>query len=101
MAVLRDHDSILRGHDVELRTQLLFTPRDTSYDPIMPTLNTRGKIAAAEIAFYAPIAVISLVLIFRYAFRRDAGWFFLFIFSASLYYFVPVRKPYHKTDQLF
>jgi len=48
----------------------------------MPTLDTRGKIAAAELAFYAPITALSLFLIFRYAFRRDAGWFFLFIFSA-------------------
>lgn len=100
MAVLHDHNSILGRLDVELRT-LLLTPRDTSYDLIMPTLDTRGKIAAAEIAFYVPIAALSLVLIFRYAFRRDAGWFFLFIFSASLYYFIPVWKPHHKTDQLF
>jgi len=49
----------------------------------MPTLDTRGKIAAAELAFYAPVAAFSLFLIFRYAFRRDAGWFFLFIFSAT------------------
>ena len=66
----------------------------------MPTLDTRGKIAAAELAFYAPIAALSLVLIIRYAFRRDAGWFFLFIFSASVYYFVSVRKPYNQNDQL-
>jgi len=48
----------------------------------MPTLDTRGKIAAAQIAFYTPIAAITLFLIFRYAFRRDGGWFWLFIFSA-------------------
>ncbi|KAF8973542.1 hypothetical protein BDZ97DRAFT_1690735 [Flammula alnicola] len=49
----------------------------------MPTLDTRGKIAAAEIGFYVPIAFITLILIFRYAFRRDAGWFFLYIFSLT------------------
>ena len=49
----------------------------------MPKLDTRGILAAAEIAFYAPIAVLTLILVFRYAFRRDAGWFFLFIFSIS------------------
>ncbi|KAF8167816.1 hypothetical protein B0H34DRAFT_683146 [Crassisporium funariophilum] len=49
----------------------------------MPTLDIRGKLAAAEIGFYAPIAVLSFILIVRYAFRRDAGWFFLFIFSAA------------------
>jgi len=48
----------------------------------MPTLDTRGKIAAAQLAFYTPIAVITLLLIFRYAFRRDGGWFWLFNFSA-------------------
>jgi len=47
----------------------------------MPTLDTRGKIAAAEIGFYVPIAVLTLILIIKYAFRRDAGWFFLFLFS--------------------
>ncbi|KAF8807678.1 hypothetical protein BYT27DRAFT_7189766 [Phlegmacium glaucopus] len=48
----------------------------------MPTLDTRGKIAATQIAFYTPVAAITLSQIFRYAFRRDAGWFWLFIFSA-------------------
>ncbi|KAF9056461.1 hypothetical protein BJ165DRAFT_1522368 [Panaeolus papilionaceus] len=47
----------------------------------MPSLDIRGKIAAAEIGFYAPIAVLTALLVFRYAFRRDAGWFFLCIFS--------------------
>lgn len=60
---------------------------DTSNDYIlvglMPKLDTRGILAAAEIAFYAPLAALTLILIFRYAFRRDAGWFFLFIFSIS------------------
>jgi hypothetical protein len=49
----------------------------------MPTLDTRGMMAAAQIAFYVPIAIISILLVFRYVFRRDAGWLFLFIFSAS------------------
>jgi len=48
----------------------------------MPTLDATGKIAAAQIAFYTPIAVITLILFFRYVFRRDGGWFWLFIFSA-------------------
>ncbi|CAA7259973.1 unnamed protein product [Cyclocybe aegerita] len=49
----------------------------------MPSLDTRGQISAAEIAFYAPVAAITLLLIIRYAFRRDAGWFFLFLFSLA------------------
>ncbi|KAF4623483.1 hypothetical protein D9613_002065 [Agrocybe pediades] len=49
----------------------------------MPKLDTRGDLAAAQIAFYAPIAVITLILIFRYHLRRDAGWLFLFFFSIT------------------
>jgi hypothetical protein len=49
----------------------------------MPALDAIGKIAAAQIAFYTPVAAITLFLIFRYAFRRDGGWFWLFIFSAG------------------
>lgn len=47
----------------------------------MPKLDQRGIIAAATIGFYAPVAVLTLLLLFRYALRRDAGWLFLFIFS--------------------
>ncbi|TFK36789.1 hypothetical protein BDQ12DRAFT_633010 [Crucibulum laeve] len=47
----------------------------------MPALDVRGKIAAAQIAFYVPVAVLTILLVFRYAFRRDAGWFFLLIFA--------------------
>ena len=49
----------------------------------MSALDNIGKIAAAQIAFYTPIAAYTLYLIFRYAFRRDGGWFWLFIFSAG------------------
>ncbi|GLB36508.1 hypothetical protein LshimejAT787_0307960 [Lyophyllum shimeji] len=47
----------------------------------MPTLDIHGKLAAAQIGFYAPIAVFTIMLVWRYAFRRDAGWLFLLIFS--------------------
>jgi hypothetical protein len=49
----------------------------------MPTLDVRGKIAAAQIGFYVPVAVLTIILVFRYAFRRDGGWLMLFIFSSS------------------
>ncbi|PPQ88083.1 hypothetical protein CVT25_014381 [Psilocybe cyanescens] len=49
----------------------------------MPQLDIRGQIAAAQIAFYSPIAIITLILVFKYALRRDAGWFFLFLFSIA------------------
>jgi len=48
----------------------------------MRTLDLHGKLAAAQIGFYAPIVVFTIILVWRYAFRRDAGWLFLFIFSS-------------------
>jgi hypothetical protein len=47
-------------------------------------LDERGKIAAAQLAFYVPIAGLTLYLVFRYALRRDAGWLFLALFSLSM-----------------
>jgi len=49
----------------------------------MPILDTRGKLAAAQIGFYVPVAALTLLLVIRYALRRDAGWLFLFIFSIT------------------
>lgn len=47
----------------------------------MPHLDKRGIISAVEIVFYTPIALLTVYLVYRYAFRRDAGWLFLSIFS--------------------
>ncbi|KAJ7919048.1 hypothetical protein B0H13DRAFT_2230951 [Mycena leptocephala] len=49
----------------------------------MPSLDTRGIIAAAQLGGYVPIAALSLYLTIRYALRRDAGWLFMFIFSST------------------
>ncbi|KAJ7630588.1 hypothetical protein FB45DRAFT_915956 [Roridomyces roridus] len=49
----------------------------------MPSLDIRGDIAAAQLGGYFPIAVVSLVLVIRYALRRDAGWLFILIFSLT------------------
>ncbi|KAJ7275426.1 hypothetical protein B0H12DRAFT_1087272 [Mycena haematopus] len=49
----------------------------------MPTLDTRGIIAAAQLGGYVPIAVVSLFFVVRYALRRDAGFLFMSIFSAT------------------
>ncbi|KAF8078239.1 hypothetical protein FPV67DRAFT_1775489 [Lyophyllum atratum] len=48
----------------------------------MPALDLHGKLAAAQIGFYTPIVVFTIYLVWRYAFRRDAGWLFLFVFSS-------------------
>ncbi|TFK30731.1 hypothetical protein FA15DRAFT_662763 [Coprinopsis marcescibilis] len=47
------------------------------------SLDIRGKLAAAQLAFYAPIAGLTGYLVFRYALRRDAGWLFLCLFSMA------------------
>ncbi|KAJ7462767.1 hypothetical protein B0H11DRAFT_2054271 [Mycena galericulata] len=49
----------------------------------MPSLDTRGIIAAAQLGGYVPIAVLSAFLVIRYALRRDAGWLFMLIFSLT------------------
>jgi len=46
-------------------------------------LNVLGQIAAAQLAFYVPIAALCIFLVFRYALRRDAGWLFLALFSLT------------------
>ncbi|KAF9458735.1 hypothetical protein BDZ94DRAFT_1225790 [Collybia nuda] len=48
----------------------------------MLSLDVKGKIAAAQIAIYVPVVAFTIILVFRYAFRRDGGWLFLFIFSS-------------------
>lgn len=49
----------------------------------MPSLDNRGAVGAAFVGAYAPIAVLTFILIVRYALRRDAGWLWLNIFSLS------------------
>jgi len=45
------------------------------------TLNTNGKLEAAVMVFYAPIALLALALTIRHGFKREAGWIFLLTFS--------------------
>ncbi|KAJ7770826.1 hypothetical protein DFH07DRAFT_805385 [Mycena maculata] len=49
----------------------------------MPSLDTRGIIAAAQLGGYVPIAALTFYLVIRYALRRDAGWLFMLIFSLT------------------
>ena len=44
-------------------------------------LDERGKISAAVIAFYVPVAIASGLLVFRHRLRRDAGWPFLLLLA--------------------
>jgi len=44
-------------------------------------LDVYGKLAAATIAFYIPVAIVTTYLVIRHGFKRDAGWVFLWLFS--------------------
>jgi len=77
---LRQDKASARVHSVSLAADAparLQPSRDT-----MP-LDNIGKISAAFLAAYVPLAGLCLFLVFRYALRRDAGWLFLAIFSLS------------------
>lgn len=49
----------------------------------MPSLDGFGKLAPPVIVFYIPIFIVTLILVLRHGFKRDAGWIFLLIFSIS------------------
>ena len=57
-------------------------------------LDVRGKIAAAQLAFYVPVAIVSLIFFIRYLFRNDAGWFFLLLFALRQYQSILRNIPY-------
>jgi hypothetical protein len=59
----------------------------------MPSLNSYGKIDAATMVIYLPIFAISLVLVFRHGFKRDAGWIFLCIFAFSKLHVAAISYP--------
>ncbi|KAF5312698.1 hypothetical protein D9619_002870 [Psilocybe cf. subviscida] len=49
----------------------------------MPSLDNRGAVGAAFVGAYAPIAVLTFILLIRYGLRRDAGWLWLNIFALT------------------
>ncbi|KAH8835854.1 hypothetical protein DL96DRAFT_1575832 [Flagelloscypha sp. PMI_526] len=46
-------------------------------------LDLRGDIAAAQLAFWVPVAGLCAALVVRYGMRRDAGYLFLMIFALA------------------
>ena len=46
-------------------------------------LDKRGDIAVAEVVLYVPILIVSVILIFRHGFTRQAGWIFLLLLSVG------------------
>lgn len=49
----------------------------------MTKLDQRGDIAVAEIVVYIPILILSVILVIRNGFTRQAGWIYLVILSLS------------------
>ncbi|KAK4461918.1 hypothetical protein QBC42DRAFT_338692 [Cladorrhinum samala] len=47
------------------------------------TLSTINSIAAAQLAIYVPLFLISILLAYRHGFRRNAGWLYIVIFSLT------------------
>jgi hypothetical protein len=46
-------------------------------------IDKHGKVAVGIISFYGALLGITLKLVLRHGFRREAGWIFLFIFCIS------------------
>lgn len=49
------------------------------------TLDDFGRIAIVVAVLYVPVLILSVILVLRHGFKRDAGWIFLAIFSTSKY----------------
>ena len=47
----------------------------------MGKLNGKGDLSAAEIAFFSPALIISIFVVVRHGFSRQAGWLYLCILS--------------------
>lgn len=47
----------------------------------MTSLDPKGGLAAAEIAFFGPSLIISAFIVFRHGFSRRLGWFYLVMLS--------------------
>ncbi|KZF21816.1 hypothetical protein L228DRAFT_269270 [Xylona heveae TC161] len=45
------------------------------------TITTRGRLAIAEIVYYAPALVLAVIVMLRHGFRRQLGWIYLAILA--------------------
>ena len=68
-------------------------------------IGDRGGLAIAELIFYVPALVMSIVVASKHGFGRSAGWYFLIILSVSriagqIAQLVAVNQPTNESAQV-
>jgi hypothetical protein len=66
-------------------------------------VSTKEGIAIAEICVYVPVFILTVIVIFRHGFRRQAGWMYLAIFcviriAGAGFTISETQNPINKTD---
>jgi hypothetical protein len=66
-------------------------------------VSTKEGIAIAEICVYVPVFILTVIVIFRHGFRRQAGWIYLAIFcviriAGAGFTISETQNPINKTD---
>jgi hypothetical protein len=66
-------------------------------------VSTEEGIAIAEICVYVPVFILTVIVIFRHGFRRQAGWIYLAIFcviriAGAGFTISETQNPINKTD---
>jgi len=55
-------------------------------------LDNHGRVAAATVAFYAPVAIVAVFLALKHGFSKTVGWFFLVALSIRKCFFNPQTR---------
>ncbi|KAE9378592.1 hypothetical protein N431DRAFT_525255 [Stipitochalara longipes BDJ] len=66
-------------------------------------VSTEEGIAIAEICVYIPVSILTLIVVFRHGFKRQAGWIYLAIFcgikiAGAGFRITQTHNPTNKTD---
>jgi hypothetical protein len=66
-------------------------------------VSTEEGIAIAEICVYIPVFILTVVVVFRHGFKRQAGWIYLAIFcviriAGAGFKIAQTQNPTNKTD---
>jgi hypothetical protein len=66
-------------------------------------VSTEEGIAIAEICVYIPVFILTLIVVFRHGFKRQAGWIYLAIFcvirlAGADFKIAHTQNPTNQTD---
>jgi len=66
-------------------------------------VSTEEGIAIAEICVYIPVFILTIIVVFRHGFKRQAGWIYLAIFcvvrlAGAGFKIAQTHNPTSKTD---